>query len=177
MKELTGATIVMSEADAALLARGGREDFSPFPAELLAYRPAQADRIVRDGDTVTLGGVMLTAHLTPGHTRGATTWTTRVADAGRELDVVFFSSLSLVEGTRVRDNPIYPGIVADYRESLAKLKKLRCDIFLAPHGEMFGLANKADRLQRGEQPNPFIDAHALAATIAATELALKQALE
>ena len=176
MKDLTGAVIVMSEADAALLARGGREDFSPFPAELLAYRPAQTDRIVCDDDQVTLGGVTFTAHLTPGHTQGATTWTTRLAEGGRELDVMFFSSLGLVEGTRLRDNSIYPGIVAGYRESLAKLRKLPCDIFLAPHGEMFGLADKAERLKRGEQPNPFIDTQALSAILATTERVLAEAL-
>ena len=175
MKELTGATIVMSEADAALLARGGRDDFSPFPADLLIYPVAKADRIVRDGEMVTLGGITLTCHLTPGHTQGATTWTMRADNAGRPLDVMFFSSLSLVEGTRLRGNPIYPRIVEDYRSSLSKLKALPCDLFLAPHGGAFALMEKAARLKRGEQPNPFIDPKALPDALAAVEAALRNA--
>jgi metallo-beta-lactamase class B len=176
MQELTGATILMSAADAELLASGGKGDFSPFPGDLLSYRPANAGRLVADGERVTLGGRTLTALLTPGHTRGATTWATRLTHDGRSLEVVFFSSLTLVEGTRLRDNAVFPDIVAAYAGSITKLRALPCDVFLAPHGGAFGMADKVARLRRGEPPHPFIDPAALPAALDATERALRAQL-
>jgi len=172
MKELTGGKIIMSEADAALLASGGREDFGPTADPQMSYRPVQADRIVRDGERVSLGGVTLQCHLTPGHTRGATTWSVQITEAGKKLDVVFFSSVSLLDGTQVLNNPKYPRLVEDYRTTLAALRKLPCDIFLAPHGGMFGLGDKAARLKKGEVPNPFIDRTPLLEAVGAAEKAL-----
>jgi metallo-beta-lactamase class B len=157
MQQLTGATIVASAEDARLLADGGTKDHSPFPIELMRYTPAKAGRIVRNGDTITLGGVTLTAHLTPGHTRGATTWAMRVKEGDRTCDVVFFSSTSIVAGTRLLYPPAYPTIVADYKATWAKLKSLPCDIWFSPHGGQFSMAQKIDQLDRGSQPNPFID--------------------
>jgi metallo-beta-lactamase class B len=177
MKELTGATLVMSEADAALLASGGKDDIGPTPSEqMMSFRPARADRIVREGDIISLGGVKLTCHLTPGHTRGATTWSTEVEENGGKLHVVFFSSLSLLDGTRLLNNPRAPHLVEDYRATFAKLRVLPCDIFLAPHGSMFGMSDKAARLARGEQPNPFIDREALRSVVASTEKAVEAQL-
>jgi metallo-beta-lactamase class B len=157
MQRLTGAQIVSSAADAELLARGGTDDFSPFPKDLMRYAPAKADRIVRDNDTVTLGGVTLTAHLTPGHTRGATTWTMDVDDGGVTRHVIFFSSVSIVASTSLLKRPAYPGIMDDYRTTLAKLKALPCDIWFSPHGGQFVMMDKMARLDRGEKPSPFID--------------------
>lgn len=176
MKELTGAKIVMSEADAALLASGGKDDFGPTADPLMAYRPVRTDRVVRDGDTVSVADVTLRCHLTPGHTRGATTWSMTVVEGGERLNVVFFSSLSLLDGTRVVDNPKYPNLVADYRATFAKLRALPCDVFLAPHGGMFSLAEKAMRQTRGDKPNPFIDRESLPITVANAEKALNAAL-
>lgn len=157
MKRLSGARIVASTADAHLLETGGADDFSPFPKELLAYTPAKADQIVKDGEPVSLGGVTLTAHLTPGHTKGATTWTMAVKDGEQSYEVVFFSSVSIVAPTRLLNNPDYPAIAEDYAVTFKKLKALPCDIFLAPHGDQFGLAEKLRRLVQGANPNPFVD--------------------
>ncbi len=176
MKELTGAKIVMSQADAALLASGGRDDFGPTADPQMGYRSARADRIVREGDTVSLGDATLRCHLTPGHTRGATTWTLQVMDGDQKLDVVFFSSLSLLDGTKVLNNPKYPQLVSDYRATFAKLRTLPCDIFLAPHGGMFGLADKAARLAQGDKPNPFIDRESLGKAVSDAEKALNAQL-
>ena len=108
LKRLTHAQIVMSEADAALLSRGGKGDFPPVSERIMAYEPAQADRIIRDGDQVSLGGVTLTAHLTPGHTKGCTTWTMAVEDDGKRYDVVFYGSTTILPGVHLVDNPKYP---------------------------------------------------------------------
>ncbi len=160
MKELTGAKILMSEADAALLASGGTNDFTPYSKEMMGYRPAKADRILRDGDKVTLGGTTLTCHLTPGHTKGATTWTMDAVEDGKVQHVVFFSSTSILQGVPLVNNPQYPGIAADLTASYKKLKALPCDVFLAPHTGFFNLAEKADQLEKGVRPNPFIDSKA-----------------
>jgi len=160
MQELTGARILMSEADAALLASGGTNDFTPYSKEMMGYRPAKADRILRDGDKVTLGGVTLTCHLTPGHTKGCTTWTMDVPEDGKVQHVLFFGSTSILSGVPLVNNPQYPGIAEDLAASYRKLKASPCDIFLAPHSVFFNLPEKAARLERGAKPNPFIDAMA-----------------
>jgi metallo-beta-lactamase class B len=157
IRRLTGAKIVMSRQDAEVLARGGRGDFLPTRDDVVDYPPARADRIVEDGQTVELGGLVLTAHLTPGHTRGCTTWTMTVDDAGTRRDVVFHGGTTILPGVRLVDNPKYPAIVADYERTFRVLEGLPCDVFLAPHGSQFGLVDKHRRLEAGEQPNPFID--------------------
>jgi metallo-beta-lactamase class B len=167
MKELTGAEIMMSEADAALLASGGTNDFTPYSNEMKSYRPAQADRLLRDGDQVKLGRVTLTCHLTPGHTKGCTTWTMDLSEDSRVLHVLFFGSTSILPGVRLVNNPQYPGIVEDYAGTYRKLKALPCDVFLAPHAGFFSLSEKAGRLERGEKPNPFIDPQGYRDTISA----------
>jgi metallo-beta-lactamase class B len=177
MKRLSGARIVSSAADAQVMASGGADDFSPFPKKLLAYTPVKADRIVKDGDEVSLGGVTLTAHLTPGHTKGATTWTMPVKDGEQTYNVVFFSSVSIVAPTRLLNNPDYPSIAEDYAATFKKLKALPCDIFLAPHGDQFGLAEKLQRLEQGASPNPFIDAAGWRTLIAKTENVYLKQLE
>lgn len=157
MKKLTGAKIVASAADARTIESGGHDDFIQFPPETILYTPVKVDRIVGEGDTVSLGGTTLTAHMTPGHTRGATTWTMTVNDEGQTRNVVFFSSASINDGTRLLHNAAYPQIVEDLTATFAKLKALPCDYFFAPHGGQFAMGTKFARLDAGEKPNPFID--------------------
>ena len=101
MKKLTGARIVMSRADAELLANGGKGDFLPVSEDVVDYAPARADRIIGDGDRVTLGGVTLTARLTPGHTKGCTTWTMVVEEEGKTYNVVIYGSTTILPGVRL----------------------------------------------------------------------------
>ncbi len=136
----------MSDEDAALLARGGRGDILPARDEVVGYEPARADQIIRDGEEISLGGMTLTAHLTPGHTRGCTTWTMKVEENGKRYDVVFHGGTTILPTVRLVDNPEYPGMVQDYERTFRVLKGLPCDVFLAPHGSQFGLAEKARRL-------------------------------
>ena len=157
MKQLTGAEIYASAADARTLASGGADDFIQWPKDTILYAPVKADRIVAEGERVTLGGVTLTAHLTPGHTRGATTWTMDVAEGGVTRHVVFFSSASINPGTRLVNNPLYPEFVRDFEATFAKLQALPCDIFFAPHGGQFAMAEKFAQLGRGGEGNPFVD--------------------
>jgi len=155
LKRLTGAKLVAMDAEAPLLARGGKGDFR-FGDDL-AYPPVKVDRVIHDGDTVTLGGVILTAHKTPGHTPGNTTWTMKIEDGGKGYDVVFVGSDTINPGVVLTNNPKYPAIAADYAHTFEVLKALPCDVFLASHGSFFDLKGKAERLRKGETPNPFID--------------------
>lgn len=154
LKRKTGATFAASAADAALMARGGKGD--PQFGDRYSYEPVQADRLLKDGDTVELGGVVMTAHLTPGHTKGCTTWTMRVMDGGRPYDVVFLCGVT-TPGYQLVGNSRYPDIVADFTRSFATLRALRCDVFLGAHGVYFGFTGKLARLQRHEPGNPFVD--------------------
>lgn len=168
MQKLTGAKIMISKADAALLASGGTNDFAPFARDMIGYTPARADRILKDADEVSLGGVTLTCHLTPGHTKGCTTWTMEATEGGKRYHVLFFGSTTILSGVPLVNNPQYPSIAEDFARTYRKLKALPCDVFLAPHGSFFELSEKAERLERGE-PNPFVNAAAFRDFIAKAE--------
>ena len=150
MKELTGAQVVMSEADGATLAEGGNVGPDGGPR----YTPVKSDRLIRTGDTVTLGGTTLTAHVFPGHTRGATTWTTVVEDGGGRADFVFWGGLGGVRQPFV-NNTAWPTIAEDYADTLRRARQLSCEFFTEGHVEGFGFIDKMNRLLKGEQPNPF----------------------
>jgi metallo-beta-lactamase class B len=169
-KELTGGRIVMSEADAALLASGGKDDFMD---EVMPYRPARANRIVRDGEQVKVGNIVLTAHLTPGHTKGCTTWTMIAEEGGQRNNVVFFGSTSLL--AKLVNNSKYPEIAHDYAATFRKLKALSCDVFLAPHASFFGLEEKAREVGAGK--NPFVDATAFQKYVTTAEQNFLKQLE
>lgn len=153
MRALTGARVLATEPDAALLRSGGG---GPLALDS-TWPPAIVDGILEDGQKVELGGTTLVAHLTAGHTPGATTWTTTVEEDGRHLAVVFFSSSTLFTETPLVGNQAYPQIAADFERSYAFWNAVPCDVFLASHGGFFGLDDKRERLARGEKPNPFID--------------------
>ena len=176
MKKLTGAQIVASADDARTLSSGGADDYIRWPKDTILYAPIKADRIVADVERVTLGGVTLTAHLTPGHTRGATTWTMDVADGGATRHVVFFSSASINDGTRLLDNPLYPDVARDFQATFATLRALPSDVFFAPHGGQFAMAQKFARLERGEKENPFVDPAGWQKLIAGAEKAFRDQL-
>ena len=149
MKEVTGAQIVMSEADGAVLANPQiGQDGQP------RWKAVTPDRFVQTGDTVTLGDTTLTAHVFPGHTRGATTWTMEVEEDGRKYNVVFWGGVGGIRHPLV-NNAEWPTIVEDYLDTLRRARALPCDIFTDTHGGSFGLVNKMNRLLAGEKPNPF----------------------
>ena len=153
VKAITGARVLASAPDAAVMRAGGG---GPLALDM-KWPPVAIDGELGDGQSVELGGTTLVAHLTPGHTPGATTWTTTVEEGGRRLAVVFFSSATLFHEMPLVGNAEYPGIASDFERSYAFWTSVPCDIPLGPHVGFFGLADKRDRLARGETPNPFID--------------------
>jgi metallo-beta-lactamase class B len=152
----TGARLLLSERDAELVAAGGKGDF--HLGDSAAYPAAKAARTLADGEQVKLGGVTLTAHLTPGHTRGCTTWSATIdAGDGEMLDVVSVCSLTVLPGYRLAGpSPSYPGIARDYCQSLATLRSLTPDVFLASHGSFFGLLEKVEKRRAGDR-RAFVD--------------------
>lgn len=152
LKRISGARMVASRADAEVLESGRQRNYS-IPDSL--FPAVKVDRLIDDGEKVHLGGVTLTAILTPGHTKGCTTWTMPVEDAGKTYHVVFYCSTS-VPGYPLVGNTRYPQIVSDYERSFARLRQLPCDVFLGPHGSFFHLMEKCAQLAKGG-PNPFVD--------------------
>jgi len=174
LKRDTGAILAASAGDRKALETGtyiGSEDVgvSKFP-------PVKVDRVLADGDVVTLGGVSLTAHVTPGHTAGCTSWTFPIQYGGQTKQVFVSCSTSvgvnrLVSKTK---GPQYPGIVADYEKTFARLKTFRADIYLAPHNEQFGMAQKRAKMVEGL--DAFVDPNELQARVAASEADFRRAL-
>ena len=144
-KKLTGAQVAVMAPDDALLASGGKKDYLFSDRQQLHFDVVRADRVLKDGDVVELGGVRLTARLTPGHTRGTTTWTGTFEEGGKAYQVVFPGSTSVNPGTRLVRNPSYPGIADDYRRSFRLLASLQPDIFLGAHVGVFDMDAKRPR--------------------------------
>jgi metallo-beta-lactamase class B len=174
LKAWTGARLLASAGDAPLLEAGGRGD--PLFGDTLPFPPVKVDHLLRDGEAVTLGDTTLVAHLTPGHTRGCTTWTTRVAEGGRLYDVVFVCSTTVLPGYRLIDHPTYPGIAGDYARTFATLAALPCDVFLGSHASFYDGSGKARRLREGAKPNPFIDPRGYRAYVAQSVAAYREQL-
>jgi glyoxylase-like metal-dependent hydrolase (beta-lactamase superfamily II) len=152
MRALTGAQVMALGEDAKAIESG--VDSSALGGA--GWMPATVDRVLKDGDTVTLGGVTLTAHHTPGHTKGCTTWTTTVKDGDRSYAVTFVGGTSINEGVRLVGNIRHPGIIDDYARTFRVLEGLQTDVFLAQHGRMYQMEEKMKRVKTGG-PNPFID--------------------
>jgi metallo-beta-lactamase class B len=172
-KRKTGATIVASKLDGELMMHGGRGDF--VHGDDLAFEPIKPDQIISDGERVELGGVSLTAHLTPGHTKGCTSWSMQVNEDGKSYDVLFVCGLT-VSPFKLTNNDRYPNIVEDERNTLRKLRGMHADVMLAPHGFYFDLAGKAARQKEGA-PNPFVDPGELGRHLTEMEKDFEQALQ
>ncbi len=173
LKALTGAKLVASEGDRSALEGGfylGSEDDSAMNAP-----PVEVDRIIADGEQLKLGDVTLTAHITPGHSRGCTTWTMPVMQGGETYRALIFCSAT-VAANRLVGPPQYPGIVADYRKTFAMTKDWNPDIFLTNHPEFSGLAEKRERQKAGD-PLAFVDRQGFPAMMARLEKAFEAALE
>lgn len=145
VKQLTGAQVVVMAEDVPAL-----EAMKP------GGKPHPMDKILHDGDTVTLGGTTLVAHLTPGHTRGCTTWTMKVQEGGRTYDVVIIGSFGTNPGFQLVSNKDVPGIVGEFERTFKVARTLPCDVPLGSHPGMYNLQEKYAKLKAGG-PNPFID--------------------
>ncbi len=146
LQRITGAQVVALDAEAELIQSGGKTDFNYATIADFQFEPVKVDRVIHDGDTVTLGDVSLKALKTAGHTRGTTTWVTQVTDGDRRFTVVFPDGTSVNPGYRLVENPSYPGIADDYRRTFATLASLTPDIWLTPHTQPFDWDAKRERV-------------------------------
>ena len=175
LKKLTGARYMVMDADVPVVESGGKTDFQYGNNASMLYPPAKVDRILHDGDQVTLGGVVLTAHLTPGHTKGCTTWTLKVNDGGKTYNVVIVGSPNVNPGYKLVNNAKYPTIAADYEKMFRVLNQLPCDIFLGAHGAYYNMEEKFAKLKTGGA-NPFIDPEGYKSFVSEKEEAFRSEL-
>jgi len=149
LRKLSGAKFLAMDGDVAALEAG-----TAFPA-------TTPDSVIHDGDTVKLGGVTMTAHQTPGHTKGCTTWTMTTQEGGKTYNVVFVGSATVLPQYKLIDRPgspaTYPGIKADYEKTFRVLKSLPCDVFLGAHGSFWSMSDKRKVMEGKPAQNPFID--------------------
>ncbi|HEV2350743.1 MAG TPA: subclass B3 metallo-beta-lactamase [Terriglobia bacterium] len=175
LKELTGAKYMVMDADVPVVESGGRSDFQYGNDLHNLYPPAKVDRVLHDGDVVTLGNAALTAHLTPGHTRGCTTWTMKAREGNRTYNVVIVGSPNVNPGYRLVHNTKYPEIARDYERTFRALQSFPCDVFLGAHGNYYGMEAKYARMKAGGH-NPFIDPDGYKSYVAERERAFRAEL-
>ena len=156
IKRLTGAKYMVMEGDVDVVESGGKSDFQYASDPTALYPPAKVDRVLHDGDEVKLGDATLTARLTPGHTKGCTTWTMKVKDNAKTRDVVIIGSPNVNPGYKLVSNRVYPRIAEDYEQTFRVLKSLPVDYFLGAHGSYFDLETKYPQLKAGNS-TAFID--------------------
>ena len=170
IKELTGAKYMVMDADVPVVESGGKTDFQYANDPSTLYPPTKVDRVLHDGDEVRLGDVRLVARLTPGHTKGCTTWTMKIKDGSKLRDVVIVGSPNVNPGYKLVGNALYPATADDYARGFRVLKSLSCDIFLGAHGSYYGLEGKYQKLKAGDA-NAFIDPQGYRAYVAEREQA------
>jgi metallo-beta-lactamase class B len=172
IKKLTGAKYMVMQPDVEEIENGGLTNFR-YGDKANLYPPTKVDHVLKDLDEVKLGGSVLTAHLTPGHTRGCTTWTMQVMDGGKTLNAVIIGSPNVNPGYKLVGNTKYPQIAADFEKTFRVLQSLPVDLFLGAHGAYYGMAAKF-ALLKPNGPNPFIDPQGYHAYVAEREQAFRK---
>ena len=175
IKQMTGARYMVMDADVPVVESGGASDFQYGNVKENLYPSAKVDRVLHDGDQVRLGDAVLVAHLTPGHTKGCTTWTMKVKEGDKTHDVVIVGSPNVNPGYKLVGNTLYPQIVADFERTFRVLKSLPCDIFLGAHGSYFGMEAKYEQLKKGVSM-PFVDSEGYKKYVSERETAFRTAL-
>ncbi len=184
IKKLTGAKYMVMDGDVPVVESGGKSDFQYGNSPSLLYPATKVDRVLHDGDEVKLGDTVLVAHLTPGHTRGCTTWILKAHEAGKTYDVVIVGSPNVNEGYKLVNNARYPEIASDYERGFRVLKSLPCDVFLGAHGSYYGMeakyaqksAQTSAKLKAGEA-NPYIDPEGYKSYVAEREQTFRSELQ
>ena len=152
-REVSGAKVFVMTGDEKVIAGGGKGQYLYTDSR---WRPCPVDKVLKDGEKVTLGGTTLVARHTPGHTPGCTTWTARVTDGKSKKLVVVVGSPNVNPGYQLVKNKTYPKIAKDFARTFKVLNSLKCDYFLGAHGNYYGMHAKYPKL-KGAKVSPFID--------------------
>ena len=178
LQRLSGARVAASASGARAMARGEPTEDDPQYRSghdaAMRFPTVRDVDVVTDGQSLTVGGVPITAHMTPGHTPGSTTWTWRSCEGGRCLNVVYADSLNPVsdDGFRFTGDATHPSRIDAFRKSIATVDRLPCDVMISVHPEFSQLDEKLAARARGVTPDPFIDANACHAYAAAASRTL-----
>ncbi len=152
LQRLSGATVAASPSSARVLREGHSGPDDPQYPSSRGIPPLASVKVVKDGETLRVGPLELTAHLTPGHTPGGTTWTWRSCENERCLNMVYADSLASIsaDGFRFTHNSTYPHVLEDFEKSFRTLDDLPCDILLTPHPESSDLWTRLKRRNSGQ---------------------------
>lgn len=174
----SGAQVLASSEGAAAMALGGADRDDPQYGSAPAYPPVRGVRVVRDGQTLRLGDAAVTAHYTPGHTPGSTTWTWRSCERGRCYNMVYADSLTALGGPGFRFSA-QAAYVARFRQAIATVAALPCDILLTPHPDASDFWQKVARRHGSADAGALVDVAACRtyAATAATKLDARLAQE
>lgn len=176
IKELTGAKYMVMAADVEAVESGGKTDFQYRNDPQTLYKPTKVDRVLHDGEEVKLGGSVLVAHLTAGHTKGCTTWSMTVQEGPKTYNAVIVGSPNVNPGYKLVGNELYPQIAEDYAKGFRLLKSLSCDLFLGAHGGYFDLVTKYERF-KGGATIAFVDPSGYKEFVAEREQAFQRELQ
>jgi len=169
-----GVGIIQKDTGAQVMVMDG--DVTDVQSTAQGRPGAKVTRTLKDGDKVELGGSTLVAHLTPGHTKGCTTWTMQVEEGGKKLNAVIIGSPNVNAGYVLVGNKNYPTIAQDYEKTFKVLSSLPVDLFLGAHGAYFGLKAKYETMKKGGA-NPFIDPAGYKAYVSEREAAFRKEWE
>jgi metallo-beta-lactamase class B len=158
----TGAQVRASTAGARALMAGGKDPEDPQYAAISTFPRVSGVTEVQDGEAVRLGSLALTAHYTPGHTPGSTSWTWRSCEGDRCLNLVYADSLTPISNSTFRftDDATHPHRVEAFRQAIATVASLPCDILMVPHPDAIEFMDKVARRDKGVRPDPLIDTQA-----------------
>lgn len=179
LQRASGAEVLASAGGAHAMELGGVDPEDPQYGLSPAYTPVHNIRIVRDGETLHLGDMDITAHATPGHTPGSTSWTWRSCEENTCLNIVYADSLTAISAPAFRyaDDTKHPHGVEDFRRAIATVAELPCDILLTPHPDASDFWERVQRRNAGKHPNPLIDTGACRAYAATAEKNLDERLK
>jgi metallo-beta-lactamase class B len=170
LKRMTGARVIVSEPEKPLLESGGRTDFRFGQTPGMQFEPVTVDETFTDGGSISLGGTTLVAHLHPGHTKGATSFTLDVTEAGRTYKVIIANMGSINPGVTVNGMKDYPTIGQDYARTFLAQKDMKIDVWLASHASQFRMHEK---YKPGDpySPTRFVDPQGFLASVQRLEKA------
>lgn len=173
LKQDTGAKFMAMEGDRSALENGKQEGDTNYGGA--TFPAIKVDRVLKDGDTVALGGVKMLAMATPGHTKGCTTWSTIATDHGVSRRVVFPCSIT-VAGNILVGNKGYPGIVEDFRRTFERMASLEADVVLPAHPEFAGVFEREAKQEAGDK-DAFVDPTLLPRMVEKSRIAFEKELK